>query len=200
VGTRAIKYTVLHKQIVELSTHGYGRVWVRHDQCKDTLAHPDSQAQALLCALPVLVGSMFIAMAVALTHVHTQTHTRMHTQAYVCLPFAQAVVPQGTSIASRLLKSVRTCAYVCTHKHGLHTRMVYTSSLWSHTRFLCAQAVLVGGGYIAMEVASQLANNGVPSTIVCPEGNLLSRLFTPKVSRACAHPLCIGRCKHRKYQ
>ncbi|KAF5830518.1 monodehydroascorbate reductase [Dunaliella salina] len=44
------------------------------------------------------------------------------------------------------------------------------------------KAVLVGGGYIAMEVASQLANNGVPSTIVCPEPYLLSRLFTPKIA------------------
>uniref|UniRef100_A0A7S3QQJ3 monodehydroascorbate reductase (NADH) n=1 Tax=Dunaliella tertiolecta TaxID=3047 RepID=A0A7S3QQJ3_DUNTE len=44
------------------------------------------------------------------------------------------------------------------------------------------KAVLVGGGYIAMEVASQLANNGVPCTIICPENFLLSRLFTPKIA------------------
>lgn len=47
-----------------------------------------------------------------------------------------------------------------------------------------SQAVVVGGGYIGMEVAAQLAGNGVPATIICPEAHLLSRLLTPKVRAA----------------
>jgi len=52
----------------------------------------------------------------------------------------------------------------------------------------------VGGGYIAMEVASQLAGNNVPATIVCPEKHLLQRLFTPKVGHAQFVILCVCVC------
>eukprot|EP00798_Chlamydomonas_sp_ICE-L_P019363 gene19363-26011_t len=44
------------------------------------------------------------------------------------------------------------------------------------------KAVVVGGGYIGMEVAAQLASNGIPSTIVMPEDRLLARLFTPELA------------------
>jgi NADPH-dependent 2,4-dienoyl-CoA reductase/sulfur reductase-like enzyme len=47
---------------------------------------------------------------------------------------------------------------------------------------LVQQAVVVGGGYIGMEVAAQLINNGISATIVCPEDRLLARLFTPKAT------------------
>ena len=39
----------------------------------------------------------------------------------------------------------------------------------------CSQAVIIGGGYIGMELAASLANNGVKATIVFPEPYLLSR-------------------------
>eukprot|EP00798_Chlamydomonas_sp_ICE-L_P019888 gene19888-26592_t len=44
------------------------------------------------------------------------------------------------------------------------------------------RAVVVGGGYIGMEVAAQLASNGIPSTIVMPQNRLLARLFTPELA------------------
>ena len=37
------------------------------------------------------------------------------------------------------------------------------------------QAVIIGGGYIGMEISASLANNGVKATIVFPEPFLLSR-------------------------
>ncbi len=39
----------------------------------------------------------------------------------------------------------------------------------------CRQAVIIGGGYIGMELSASLANNGVKATIVFPEPFLLSR-------------------------
>ncbi len=39
------------------------------------------------------------------------------------------------------------------------------------------QAVIVGGGYIGMEISASLANNGVKATIVFPEPFLLARCF-----------------------
>ena len=46
----------------------------------------------------------------------------------------------------------------------------------------CQQAVLVGGGYIGMEVAAALSGHGIPTSIVLPGPHLLSRLFTPKIA------------------
>lgn len=43
------------------------------------------------------------------------------------------------------------------------------------------QAVMIGGGYIGMEVASNVVANNLPTTIVMPEDRLMSRLFTPEV-------------------
>ena len=37
------------------------------------------------------------------------------------------------------------------------------------------KAVIVGGGYIGMEISASLANNGVKATIVFPEPFLLAR-------------------------
>mmetsp|Transcript_13649 Transcript_13649/g.29277 ORF Transcript_13649/g.29277 Transcript_13649/m.29277 type:complete len:433 (-) Transcript_13649:309-1607(-) len=44
------------------------------------------------------------------------------------------------------------------------------------------KAVVIGGGYIGMEVAAGLAGNGLAVTVVFPEDRLLSRLFTPQIA------------------
>lgn len=45
------------------------------------------------------------------------------------------------------------------------------------------QAVVVGGGYIGMEVAAALNMNGLPVTMVFPEDRLMARLFTPEIAQ-----------------
>lgn len=45
------------------------------------------------------------------------------------------------------------------------------------------RAVIVGGGFIGMEVASVLAGKGIESTMVVPEDRVWKRLFTPEISR-----------------
>ena len=47
---------------------------------------------------------------------------------------------------------------------------------------LSAQVVIVGGGYIGMEVAAALSGHGVQITMVFPEQFLLARLFTPELA------------------
>lgn len=44
------------------------------------------------------------------------------------------------------------------------------------------QAVVIGGGFIAMEVSSVLAQKGIATTMVFPEDRVLNRLFTPPMS------------------
>ncbi|GFR52753.1 hypothetical protein Agub_g15360 [Astrephomene gubernaculifera] len=44
------------------------------------------------------------------------------------------------------------------------------------------KAVVVGGGYIGMEVAAGLAANGLPVTMVFPDERLMQRLFTPQLA------------------
>ena len=42
--------------------------------------------------------------------------------------------------------------------------------------------MVIGGGYIGMEVAAGLASNGIPTSVVMPEDRLLARLFTPRMA------------------
>ncbi|GIL43701.1 hypothetical protein Vafri_1357 [Volvox africanus] len=44
------------------------------------------------------------------------------------------------------------------------------------------KAIVVGGGYIGMEVAAGLASNGLTVTLIFPESHLLNRLFTPELA------------------
>ena len=44
------------------------------------------------------------------------------------------------------------------------------------------RAVVIGSGFIGMEVASVLASHGVQTTMVCPDDRVWKRLFTPKIS------------------
>ena len=44
------------------------------------------------------------------------------------------------------------------------------------------QCVVVGGGYIGMEVGSNISKHGVDTTIVYPEPFLMSRLFTKEIA------------------
>lgn len=44
-----------------------------------------------------------------------------------------------------------------------------------HTDAEFWQAVIIGGGYIGMELSASLANNGVKATVVFPEPFLLAR-------------------------
>ncbi len=44
------------------------------------------------------------------------------------------------------------------------------------------RAVIVGGGYIGMEVGATLRGRGLEVTLVYPEDRLLARLFTPQMS------------------
>lgn len=44
------------------------------------------------------------------------------------------------------------------------------------------KAVVVGGGYIGLEVAAGLVNNGLQVTVVMPEPHVLARLFTPTIA------------------
>lgn len=44
------------------------------------------------------------------------------------------------------------------------------------------QAVVIGGGFIAMEVSSVLAQRGIATTMVFPEDRIWKRLFTPAMS------------------
>lgn len=46
------------------------------------------------------------------------------------------------------------------------------------------RAVIVGGGFIAMEVASVLAQKQIATTMVMPEDRVWKRLFTPEMSKA----------------
>lgn len=49
--------------------------------------------------------------------------------------------------------------------------------------FYCLhQAVVIGGGYIGMEVGSNLSKHGLEVTLVWPEKHLMERLFTPEVA------------------
>jgi monodehydroascorbate reductase (NADH) len=45
-----------------------------------------------------------------------------------------------------------------------------------------AQVIIVGGGYIGMEVAAGLSAHGLEITMVFPEDHLLARLFTPELA------------------
>ena len=45
------------------------------------------------------------------------------------------------------------------------------------------RAAVIGGGFIAMEVASVLAHQGVETTMVMPEDRVWKRFFTPEMSR-----------------
>ena len=40
------------------------------------------------------------------------------------------------------------------------------------------EALIVGGGYIGMECAAAVANNGIKTTMVFPEDRMMSRLFS----------------------
>lgn len=44
------------------------------------------------------------------------------------------------------------------------------------------KAVVVGGGYIGMEVSAMLSLNGLDTTVVLPEDRLMARLFTPELA------------------
>ena len=44
------------------------------------------------------------------------------------------------------------------------------------------RAVVVGGGFIGMEVAAVLASRGIETSLVFPEDRVWSRLFTPEIS------------------
>lgn len=50
------------------------------------------------------------------------------------------------------------------------------------TKAAGGKAVAIGGGYIGMEVAAGLAQNGLNTTMVYPEPHIMSRLFTPKLA------------------
>lgn len=45
------------------------------------------------------------------------------------------------------------------------------------------QAVVIGGGFIAMEVASVLAQKGIETTMVLPDDRIWKRFFTSRMSR-----------------
>jgi 3-phenylpropionate/trans-cinnamate dioxygenase ferredoxin reductase subunit len=45
------------------------------------------------------------------------------------------------------------------------------------------QAVVIGGGFIGMEVASVLARQGISTTLALPEPRVWERFFTPEMSR-----------------
>ena len=45
------------------------------------------------------------------------------------------------------------------------------------------QVVVIGGGYIGMEIAAGLAINGLEPTVVFPGASMLSRLFTPELAQ-----------------
>ena len=60
-----------------------------------------------------------------------------------------------------------------------HTGMRACIHASTHT----PQAVVIGGGYIGMEVGAGLATNGLPTSLVFPEDRLLARLLTPQVSQ-----------------
>jgi len=45
------------------------------------------------------------------------------------------------------------------------------------------QAVVIGGGFIAMEVASVLAQKGIETTMTMPEDRIWKRFFSPAMSR-----------------
>lgn len=49
-------------------------------------------------------------------------------------------------------------------------------------RLFHLQCVVVGGGYIGMEVGSNISKHGVETTIVYPEPFLMSRLFTKEIA------------------
>jgi NADPH-dependent 2,4-dienoyl-CoA reductase/sulfur reductase-like enzyme len=49
------------------------------------------------------------------------------------------------------------------------------------------KAVVIGGGFIGMEVASQLAQRGIDTTMVFPEERLMAKVFTPKMSAFFRH-------------
>ena len=42
--------------------------------------------------------------------------------------------------------------------------------------------VVIGGGYIGMEVGSNLSKHGLDVTLVYPEKHLMERLFTPEIA------------------
>ena len=58
------------------------------------------------------------------------------------------------------------------HSPGSHNKLVT----------LAVQAVVVGGGYIGMEVGSNISKYGIDTTLVYPEPHLMSRLFTPEIA------------------
>lgn len=52
----------------------------------------------------------------------------------------------------------------------------------AETKAANGKAVCIGGGYIGMECAAGLANNGLDVTMVFPEDHLMSRLFDSKIA------------------
>jgi monodehydroascorbate reductase (NADH) len=51
-----------------------------------------------------------------------------------------------------------------------------------HLWFVGGQVVMVGGGYIGMEVSSGLNQNGLDVTMVFPEPWMMPRLFTEEIA------------------
>lgn len=47
---------------------------------------------------------------------------------------------------------------------------------------LCLQAVVIGGGYIGLEVSAGLCLQGLEVTMVFPEPHVMPRLFTPELA------------------
>jgi NADPH-dependent 2,4-dienoyl-CoA reductase/sulfur reductase-like enzyme len=71
---------------------------------------------------------------------------------------------------------------------GADLKGLYTLRWLDDARLLRAEAesaqraVVIGGGFVGMEVASQLAPRGINTTLVFPEERLMPSLFTPQMS------------------
>lgn len=100
---------------------------------------------------------------------------RVHTQTGEEFGFEKLLIATGSR--------VRTLAIPGADLDGIFYLRTLADAKQIRGRSDCAQhAVVIGGGFIGMEVASVLAQKGVETRLVFPEERVWQRFFTPEMS------------------
>jgi NADPH-dependent 2,4-dienoyl-CoA reductase/sulfur reductase-like enzyme len=100
---------------------------------------------------------------------------RLHTNADLEIQFGKLLIATGSH--------VRQLQVPGSDLAGIHYLRFRDQSQRIAAAMQHAQhVVVIGGGYIGMEVASVLAEKGIKVTVVFPEKRLMERFFTPQMS------------------
>ena len=103
------------------------------------------------------------------------TQNRLYTNADLQIQFGKLLIATGSHVRRLDLPGADLA--------GIHyLRFLDQSREIAHAIQRAQHAVVIGGGYIGMEVSSVLAGKGIEVTMVFPEKGLMERLFTPQMS------------------